>query len=198
MTRRIDWLVFVLIYAATLGVTVSYAVNSQVIVSDQLTEYNLYVKYVADGNWSFELDNIVNSCLTVTLVPAWIQRITHVDQVALFKIFPCIFYSLMPAFVYLITRRYTRVSYAVLAAFLVISSFYFMYYPANGRVGVALGFIAGAVWAILSKRYIFATAFGVLVVFSHYATGVILLVLIISAWLYLVGSHILKMRKSRI
>lgn len=194
--RRIDWLLFLLIYATALGVTVAYAVGSQVIVSDQMTEYKLYLKYVVEGSWSFEIDDIVNSCLMVTLVPARVQRITHVDQELLFKVFPCIFYSLMPAFIYLITRRYTKVSYAALAAFLVMSSFFFMYYPAIGRVGVALGFMAGAVWSILSRRYIFATTLGILVVFSHYATGIILLLLIVSVWLHLVGQYAMNRRKS--
>lgn len=176
------------IYIFTLAITVSYAIWRQVIMSDQAIEYSLYLMSVADGQIHLPADNIVGSCLTVTIVPACIQRITHWDAELVFKIWPCVSYSIMPVFTYLISRKYMSKSYAILSSMIVLSSFYFMYYPANGRVSVALGLLAGMLWGVLGKHYIWALVFGAGVIFSHYGTTYIALLLLSSSAAY----HLLR------
>ena len=169
--KRSDWSMFVLIYSITLFITLSYAIYTMKITSDQAVEYDLYTQMVRSGRWTFVKDNIVNSCLTVTLIPALLQRLTNIDASLLFKVFPCFFYSLMPSFVYLISRKYLDKKYSILTALFVLAHFFFMYYPAIGRVGVALGFSAGMLWGIINRRYITASAFAGLLTISHYGTA---------------------------
>jgi len=111
------------------------------------------------------------------MVPFWIpsllQRWTGWDAMTLFRVFPAFFYALMPMFVYLITRRYLGRRDSVIAALVIISSSYILFFPDVGRVGIALGFMAGMIWALLEKKLMTAIIFATLVVFSHYGTAVI-------------------------
>ena len=163
------------VYILALCITLRYAIFVQVINADQVAEYELYLAAVNSGTWRFVADSIVNSCLMVTLIPAYIQRLTGLDPEMVFKVYPCFLYSLMPVFVYLMARRYFDVGYSLLAAGLVLSQFFFLYYPAVGRVGVAWGFWAGLIWALLARRYIWVLTFGILVIFSHYGNTYIMI-----------------------
>lgn len=186
------WL-FCIIYFVTLAITLHYAIFRQVIISDQELEYSLYLASIKNGGWHFITDNIVNSCLTVTLLPAYIQRWTGLNLDLVFKAFPCFFYSLMPAFVYLIARKYLSKSYSILTAALVLSNVYFLFTPAIGRVGVGLGFMSGLMWGIATKRYWYATTFGILLVFSHYGTTFIALGLVAYLWLFYIVRRVFNM-----
>lgn len=178
MRWRSDRSICLYIYLFTLAITVSYAIWRQVIMSDQAIEYALYLMSVKDGLIHLPANDIVGSCLTVTIVPALIQRVTHFDVDLVFKVWPCITYSLMPVFTYLISRKYMGKAYALLASCLVLSSFYFIYSPANGRVSIALGLLAGMLWGILNRHYKWALILGIGVIFSHYATTYIMLLLL--------------------
>ncbi len=184
---RSNWVIFLAIYLVGLGITLYYALFKQVILSDQMQEYKIYLSVIQTGHWQWVSDSIVNSCLTVTLLPAYMQRFTQIDAELVFKVWPCLLYPLMPAFVYLITRRYTNVRYAVLSSCLVLSSMYFLYYPAMGRVGIALAFLAGMVWGLLKRNYILSGLFAVAVVFSHYGTAAIAIILVLFVVVYMVA-----------
>ena len=163
-------LIFIAIYLITFGIIAGYNLTHP-IVNDGVNEYIEYNRNIAHG-WEYR-DSIVNSCVVTTWIPAMIHRITGFDKLILFKIFPAFLFSLMPAFTFLIARRYMRLSYAVIAAFVVIFSSTILYFPSVGRVGVALGFMAGLIWALLEKRYVWAGLFALAVVFSHYGASVI-------------------------
>jgi uncharacterized membrane protein len=102
-----------------------------------------------------------------------IQRVTHWDAMTIFRVFPAFWYALMPMFVYLIARRYLIIRYAVVSSLVIIFSSYMFFFPDVGRVGIALGFAAGMLWALLTKRMIWAVIFALLVVLSHYGAAVI-------------------------
>jgi len=106
-------------------------------------------------------------------VPAIIQKVTGGDPLIIFRIFPAIIYSLMPMFTYLIMKRYLSTKYSLLAVSVLLINSHFIYFPDIGRVGISLGVFAGLLWALLSKRLIWAIIFSILVVFSHYGLSVI-------------------------
>jgi len=178
-----DKYIIIGVYLVVLLITVSYAIFKQVITSDQIIEYQLYTEYIKTGIWSFHVENIVNSCLLVTYIPAVIQRITHINAELLFKVFPCLFYSLMPTFTYLTSRRYTGKIYSLLTVCIVLSSFFFLYNPAIGRVGEALGFMTVMIWGVTAKRFPIVLIAGLLLVISHYATMMLGIGLLSVAWL---------------
>jgi hypothetical protein len=120
-----------------------------------------------------------------------IARYTGIDAMTLFRITPPIFYALMPAFTYLIARRYLAVRYAIVAALVVIANSHILFFPDIGRVGVGVAFFAGMLWALLEKRLWWAIVFGLLVVFAHYGTALIAMGLTFAVW----ATYILWKRK---
>ena len=147
-----------------------YGLN-HVPVNDGAYEYRAYLDNINEG-WKFRY-TLVNSSLITTYLPALLHNWFGIDKMFIFRFIPALFYPLMPAFAYLIAKRYLKLSHAIVASFVVICSSYFIFFPDMGRVGVSIGFLAGMIWALLEKRLWWAIVFGGLVVFSHYATSLI-------------------------
>jgi len=165
-----DTKIAILIYLATLGILLCYNLTHPP-VNDGVKEYEAYLLNIKD-NWIFRR-TLVNSCLVTTWLPAMLQKQTGVDQMVLFRIFPTIFYALMPVFTYLIARRYLAIRYALIACLVVILNSHILFFPDMGRVGVGIAFFAGMIWALLEKRLVWAMVFALLVTFSHYGTALI-------------------------
>lgn len=186
MTDRKNW---ILLYVLALFATAFYAVLEQQIASDAAMEYDLYLYTINHGGWHYVINNIVNSCLMMTVVPAYLQKITHIDQELLFKVYPCLFFSLLPPFVYLIARKYMSMEASLFCALLVLCQFYFLYYPANGRVGIAYGFWGVFIWALLNNKHKWLVVSGLLIVFSHYGTAYIMVMVLAMALIYEMGKE---------
>lgn len=166
-----DILIAAGLYLVVLSWMLYYNLSHQ-ITGDGIHEFMTYVFNIANG-WHYREGNIVNSCLMTTWVPAMLQKITGWDAVTLFRVFPPVFYALMPMFTYLIARRYLKPGESVIAALVVCFTSSIAYFTDIGRVGVALGFLSGMVWALLNKRLWWGIVFASLVVFSHYGTSLI-------------------------
>jgi len=184
--KKKDTYIAIGVYLMALAITLKYALFNMVIISDQLTEYKLYLMSIDTGAWQFIEGSIVNSCLMVTIIPAYIQRWTGIDPELLFKVYPCFIYSLMPAFSYLIARRYFGVGYSLMVAGLIMSQFYFAFHSSLGRVSIAWGLWAGVIWALLARRYMWVLALGILVIFSHYGNTYIMLAVLMVALGYVI------------
>ncbi|KKN79327.1 hypothetical protein LCGC14_0341090 [marine sediment metagenome] len=171
---------FVLIYLITFAGMLWYNM-SHVLVNDGVKEYQAYLMNIKYG-WEFR-QTLVNSCLITTWIPALIQKATGWDSMLLFRVFPVIFYALMPAFTYLIARRYLSMKYAIVGVLVVVFNSHILYFPDMGRVGVAMGVMSGMIWALLEKRLIWSIVFALLLVFSHYGTSMIAMGLVGVAFL---------------
>jgi len=179
-----DTKIAIAIYSTTLGILLYYNLTHPP-VNDGVKEYEAYLLNIKEG-WMFRR-TLVNSCLITTWLPAVIQRYTGVDQMMLFRVFPTIFYALMPVFTYLIARRYLAIRYALVACLVVIANSHILFFPDIGRVGVGIAFFAGMLWTLLERRLIWAIVFALLVVFSHYGTALIAMGLTLACMLgYLV------------
>jgi len=175
MYTKHDWIIFISIYSVAFAIMLHFNLTHP-IINDGVYEYGDYLLDIKQG-WLYRLSS-TNSCLMSTWIPAMIQRYTGWNVTMVFRAFPSFWYALMPAFVYLIARRYLDSKYSVLASLVIISSSYILFFPDVGRVGIALGCMAGLVWALLSHKLIWAITFAVLVVFSHYGTGIIVIGLV--------------------
>lgn len=158
---------FGVIYLLTLTFMVNYNLTHPVI-NDGVYEYRGYMLNIAEG-WQYRYSSI-NSVLVSIWFPAMLQRMTDIDPLILYRVFPPFFYALVPAFVYLISRRYLGTRDSIVATLVVALSSYILFFPDVGRVGVALGLLAGLIWALLSKKLLTSMIFSFLVVFAHYAT----------------------------
>lgn len=183
MNKR-DLICFVSIYAVAFTIVLWYGLG-HLPVNDGVWEYADYVNNINQG-WKFRQTS-VNSCLVTTYLPALVYKVTGGDALFIFRIIPALFYPLMPAFTYLIARRYLTIRNAVIASLVVLCSSYFLFFPDIGRVGVSIAFMAGMMWALLSKRLIWSIIFAVLLVFSHYGTSFIAVGIVGLAWvIYLI------------
>jgi len=178
--KRANLAIFSLIYIIGFAIVFGYGITHQP-VNDGVKEYAEFTNNIQNG-WHFRY-SLVNSCLVTTWLPAVIQKITHCDPMFIFRIIPALFYPLMPAFTYLIARRYIKTTFALVAVLLVFLNSHFAYFPDIGRVGVSLGFMAGMIWALLEKKLSWAIIFSVLLVFSHYATSLIAISLVGFVWI---------------
>ena len=184
-----DKIIFACIYAGVLAFMLWYNL-SHVPVNDGVYEYQIYQVNVEEG-WHYRGYSIVNACVVTTYFPAELHRATGWDAYTLFRIFPCFFYALMPAFTFLIARRYLNFAQAGIAACVVIAGSFIIFFPDMGRVGVAWGFTAGMIWALLEKRWWWSLIFATSIVFSHYGT---LLIAIGIVGVLLFGNLIIKRR----
>lgn len=169
MTRT-DIIIATLCYITVMSIVLYYNMTHP-LVNDGVQEYREYLMNIESG-WEYR-ETLLNSCLVTTWIPALISQGLGLDEYIVFRVFPAIFYPLMAVFVYLIARRYLEVKYAIVAVTIVLVNSHILYFPDIGRVGVAIAFMAGMMWALLERRLIWAIVFGVLVVFTHYSTGLI-------------------------
>jgi len=169
MTRT-DTIIAILCYITVASIVLYYNMTHP-LVNDGVQEYQEYLLNIQNG-WQYRI-SLTNSCLVTTWIPALLSRGLGLDEYILFRVFPVFFYPLMATFVYLIARRYLEVKYAVVAVAVVIVNSHILYFPDIGRVGVAIAFMAGMLWALLERRLIWTIVFGALVVFSHYGTALI-------------------------
>src|SRR3972149_11509966 len=101
--RSKDTVVFLLIYLLTLVFMLHYNLTHP-IVNDGVYEYRGYLLNIKEG-WLYRYSSI-NSVLVSIWFPAMLQRMTGIDPMILFRIFPPVFYAMAPTFTYLMSRRY--------------------------------------------------------------------------------------------
>lgn len=181
------------IYLLALAVTLWYALTLDLTADRLEHEYAIYEAMVNKEGWTKARANheLVASCFTAILLPYYIQRVTHLNSLVLFKVFPCFFYSAMPAFVYLIARQHLDIGYSLIASACILSNFFFLYYPNMGRVSIALGFLSGMFWALFSGHIAIASVFAVLMIISHYGTAYFTLCILLMTWVVLLVKAIL-------
>lgn len=184
-------IIFISLYLIAFGVIVGYNLTHP-IVNDGVYEYADYKANIAEG-WHYRWNDIANSCLISTWIPALIYKATWFGD-AIFRIFPAFFYALMPAFTYLIAKRYLIARYAFISSLVILFSSFMLFFPDIGRVGVALGLFAGLTWALLSRKLWWALTFAVLLVFAHYITCLIAIgmIFVVIATNYIMKRKLLK------
>lgn len=145
-------------------------IKNRAIEGDREREFHV-VETMLAGEWKrLGLHDALGTCLFITYLPYLIHRMSGWDIEKVFRIFPIFFQSLMPAFVYLISRQFLDVGYSFMAAAYLLSTFFFVKEPNTGRGGTAWGFTAGGIYFLLSGHPMPASVFMVLMVFTHYAT----------------------------
>jgi uncharacterized membrane protein len=181
-------------YAISLVILLHNALSLP-ITSDRLTEFKEYQRILDNGNWQPTPDSLVNSSLVTIYAPAIVSGFTHLDPVIVFKIFPSIFQAFIPIFVYLIARRYMNHWLSLLSALFVMSQYNFLYNSNIGRVGIGMAFFVLFVWALLNKKYIWAVASAILLVFSHYGTAMVAVIIGAVTFVYIAITDIHNKRR---
>lgn len=170
VTNSWDYAIAALIYVVSLAVMITYlSITPIATTSDHgKAEYSVYQTVLQNGEWTPSKTSFVASSVISTLVPAKLNKMLGIEGRMPFDILPIVFYALLPVFTYLTARQYLSRGYSICAVTVIISSSAFVY--TYGRVGIATGFFAGAVWAMLTGRHKLALLFVVILPFAHYGT----------------------------
>ena len=172
-----------IIFVALYVVSVAYLTfrNFQYpICGDREGEYNVFGSMIGENVC---VEEILKYCPLVTAPPYILWRLFKVPAFTAFRITPAFFHALLPAFMFLIAREWFDVGYSLLAVFLVISNFFFMCYTDTGRMGIAIGLLAGALWGIVTGNVLVSIFFLALLLLAHYGTAQYTLFVLGASWL---------------
>ena len=112
--RAVIWPV--VIYLIALAILLPFALGSGfTLTGDTSSEYALYFAIVETGVWDPPVDNLLASCLSTTLFPALIQRVTHVDPLLVFQLYCCFTIAFLPVTIYYLAKRYLPIAGALIA-----------------------------------------------------------------------------------
>lgn len=179
--------------------------SGHLIGSDTHIEYYLFQLTSSQGHWEIFMGGTLDSCLSISLLPAVYQSFMNIDPEFLFKTLYALILSVAPLAVYVLSRKYVSSLYAFLASAFFISQFSFLWTAANARTNTAVFFFSLAIMSLFHKslsqfhrRLLFAI-FAAGSIVSHYSTTYLFLFLLLftlaGMWLL---SRLIKQSKGAI
>ena len=152
-------------------------------------EFYLFQQTLANGRWQTILNDTLDSCLSISLLPAIYQSFLNMNPEYLFKILYPLLFSILPLIVYILSRKYISSFYSFLASFFFMSQLRFLRAGGGPRTNAAIFFFALLVMVLfhnkLSKpqKNILFTIFGAGCIVSHYSTAWISFFVLLFTWL---------------
>lgn len=162
--------------------------------ADSTIEYQLYMQVIKYGNIVSLDQDLLGSSLTVTVLPAWIQKILHTDPYWTFRLYAAFIIPVLPVIIYYLARKWHSVGWSVACAVLASSWMVFLEGGYYKRTIIALIFAALMILALASDkwnwkiRYLVIALCAVCIPLSHYsvafgALGILVVMLgMVVAW----------------
>lgn len=141
-------------------------------------EYRIFQITKSAGYWSPDLiKHTYNSCLSLTILPTIISRITNVNDEYIYKVIYQLIFSIVPVTMYCIYKKYTSAIVSFLAVFFFIAQPLFIQpMPALARQEIAFLFFTLTLLVIFTKNITQKTKdfmfvlFGFSMIVAHYST----------------------------
>ena len=162
--------------------------------TDSHSEFYLFQLTSSAGHWRPFLNDPLDSCLNISILPTVYQSFMNMDPEYLFKFIYVLPLSITPLIVFILYRRYLNNIYAFLASVFFIFQSAFFFQTNNYRTFMAIFFFGLAVLVVFSdklspfSRKLFFVIFSGSIIISHYTTSYIILFLIPSVimgtWLF--------------
>jgi len=160
-----------------------------VISADTGREFYLFETTLASGYWSpIGLGNL-DSCLSVSLLPATYQSFMDMPPEYLYKVLYSGLLWVCPLAVYVLSRKYIGAFGAFLASSFLMAQAPFLATPSLARGNTAILFFAMTLMMMFhdsigafSKRVLFII-FGASVIVSHYSTAYVFFFILLFTWL---------------
>ncbi len=158
---------------------------------DILLEYHVFTLTNDAHRWSMAFyQDPYNACLSLTILPTYIQNLLHVGTEYIFKFFMELIGALSVIVVYYLTKKYVSEKTAFLIGFLYISFPTFMVDMAFlNRQGVAFLFLSSMIFTLVNTEYfpgrtktLTLFVFGTGMIFSHYSTSYIAVPVLLGAY----------------
>jgi uncharacterized membrane protein len=156
--------------------------------SDSLESYYVFRTTLDNQYWQITTPSLVQSCLSISILPAVYQAFLNINPEFLFKILYFLLFSISPLIIYSIARKYIGSLNAFLATFFFMSQFAFIWAAALCQTIIAILFFSLAIMVLFQDglgeftRRLFFIIFAVACVFSHYSTSYIFLILLFLTW----------------
>ena len=153
-------------------------------------EYRAFQLAAIPGLWNVEsLQDAYNACISVTILPTIIQRVTGMTDFFIFKtVFQALF-ALCPVLIYLVARRFSSKAIAIIGAVYFIAFPTFMNdMPFMNRQEVAFFFLGVTLLMMTNEalpvrtRRVGLVVFGVGIILAHYSTTYVLLAILAFGW----------------
>jgi uncharacterized membrane protein len=191
----------ILIYFIALGLLLMNSMRGWFITGhDILLEYHVFDLTNRAHLWSMDFyRDPYNACLSLTILPTYLQNLLHVQDIYIFKFFMQFIGAFPAVAVYYFSRKYVSASVAFLVAFVFISFPTFIVDMSFlNRQGIAFLFFAMFLFTLLITDYTSGRArmillflLGTGIVLSHYSTSYITVALLGTAYLLGVVARLL-------
>ncbi len=156
--------------------------------SDIHSEYGLFQLTYINAHWQAYGAQTLDSCLSISLLPAIYQSFLNIDSQFLFKALYPILFSVAPLVVYIISRKYINSTYAFLASFFFMSQVTFVETAGSARISLAILFFGLAIMVLFTKnlsefpKRLLFILFSVSCIVSHYSTTFVFFFALLFTW----------------
>lgn len=181
----------ILIFSISISLVLLYPMRSDHLLGiDIHSEYyifqqvmnNLYWQLTpSSGSSSFQL---LLPCISISLFPALLQSILHVDAETLYRLYIPILFSVTPVIVYVIANRYLNNIEAFLASIAFISYYSFFSASSLSRATLALLFFALFILVLFNgtfrsvQKSVLLLLFSISMIVTHYSSTFVFLFII--------------------
>lgn len=157
---------------------------------DLLYEYNVFQITKNAQRWDINfLKDAYNACLSITILPTVLSNFLGIDQ-SIYRFFYQIIFSLAPAGLYLLLKRFTTPFIAFLSSlFFMSQSPYLRDFAFLNRQEIAILFYILALLTVFNKgiskrkKYFFYFFFIIFMILSHYSTAYFAIAVFVFAYL---------------
>ncbi len=174
------------IYLISVSLILMLSLRSEYVSGwDIQEEYVKFAQTLAQNQWSTAIDrSAYNTCLSITMLPAMIHRLTNIPPEYIFKVLFQLVFALMPVSIYLLTRQYTDRSIAFLSVvYMLAQPFFIQPMTSIIRQEIAFLFFTVILFTLFNKGLsyvhqriiLFTCVIGL--VLSHYSTAYLAIVL---------------------
>lgn len=164
--------------------------SSHIIGTDAHLEYIVFKQTFINEKWQILRGySIINSCLSVSILPTAYQSILNINPECLFKVLYPLLFSISPIVIYIITKNYANNFSAFLASIFFMSQKFYIITAASPRTNIAILFFALSMMILLlseiseMNKKLFLIIFIISCILSHYSTTYVFFVIFFIAWL---------------
>ena len=182
----IPWSIFWISYALIL---MSSLRSSYVIGSDISEEFKAAQIVLSQGYWKFiDYRSIYNACLSITILPAEISKLSGISLGTIFKVVMPLIASAVPLTIYITFKRYSKFAAMLGSLFFISFPAFFVTLSQHSRQAVALYFFALCIMLFFIKissrqKKILFILFALSMVVSHYSVAYLAVVIFGIAYL---------------
>ena len=125
----------IIIYSVALSLVWHLSLSSQYLIQwDSFLEYYYFNQVVETGIWNISLIHTYNAMLSVTVLPAIINKFTGLSGTVIFKLIYSAIYALVPVGLFIIYKKYFNQKLSFLAVFFFMAIYVFaLETPSLGR-----------------------------------------------------------------